>query len=251
MVHPGGQPISTALSSVMIYLSRDDIPYEKLRDEVRTTFPTLDSIQQGPLLASCHYLRACLDEAMRLVPPTPGPLWREVCAGGATIDGQHIPEGYEVAVDLYALHHNPSYFTDPDGFDPDRFMAKSTAEPTLKKPKFDYFPTSRANTIFPTSPSAILPNSFQGMYFPSTSGEKDHPAFAPFLLGPRSCVGKSLAYLEMSLTLARLIWSMDFRAADPHETGAAAIDFGSLYRSVKSKPLLQFRGRQDHGDRKS
>ena len=174
---------------------------------------------------------------MRLAPPTPGPLWREACSGGVTIEGQHIPEGYEVGVDIYAIHRNPAYFPDPDCFNPDRFMPKSMAEPTLKKPKFDYFPTSRANTIFPTSPSAMSPNSFQGMYFPSTSEGRENPAFAPFLLGSTGCVGKSFAYLEMSLALARLMWSMDFRAADSQ--------MGSISKIGHSGTMMQFRRRQD------
>ena len=221
----------------MFYLSRNNIAYEKLRDEVHSTFPSLDYIRQGPLLTSCQYLRACLDEAMRLAPPLSGPLWREVCARGATIDGQHVPEGYEVAIDLYSLHHNPSYFPNPDVFDPDRFMPKAAAKPTLRKPKFDYFPSSRANTKFPNSPSAISPNSFQGMYFPSSSSAKENPAFASFLPGSGSCLGKPLAYLEMSVTLARLIWCFDFRAADSSQTCET--------KGLHLETMIQFRRRED------
>ena len=188
---------------------------------------------------------------MRISPPNPDPLWREVGVGGATIDGQHVPEGFEVAVDLYALHHNPDYVTNPEVFDPDRFLAETTTtttEPSLKKPKFDYFPTSRANTIFPNAPSALSPNSFQGMYFPSSSGGggRENPAFAPFLLGGRSCAGKSLAYVEMNLILARLMWCMDFRAADDDEKGTLdEIRTGDVLGGSRSGVRLQFRSRED------
>ena len=231
----------------MAYLSRDKSCYEILSSEILTTFPDLESIRQGPLLASCHYLRACLDETMRFAPPTPGPLWREVGVGGAIIDGQHVPAGYEVAVDLYALHRNPYYFTNPDNFNPDRFLTKTVSEPTLKRPKFDYFPTSRANTIFPNAPSAVSPNSFQGMYFPSSSsgGGRENPAFAPFLLGPRGCVGKSLAYVQMSLVLARLMWCLDFRAADPGNKGVLdEFPGGREFGGIKEGVRLQFRRRE-------
>ena len=249
--YTGSEAISSALCSTMVYLSQNKTSYSRLSDEIRTTFPNQESIRQGSLLTSCHYLRACLNEAMRLTPPTHGPLWRETGPGGAIIDGLHVPQGYEVAVDLYALHRNPKYFEKPHIFDPDRFISKPTAEPTLKspKPKFDYFPTSRANTKFPNSPAALSPNSFQGMNFPAESSARDNPAFAPFLLGPRSCVGRSLAYLEMSLTLARVMWCMDFRAVEPLGKGSVeGIEDGSFFDGFgtrKDDVRLQFRRRED------
>ena len=220
-------------------------------NDIRSTFPTFASIHQGPALASCEFLRACLDETLRLSPSSFEPVWREVCPGGTTIDGHYVSEGSEVAVSLYALHRNPKYFANPDTFDPDRFMPESVAaEPTLKKPKFDYFPASRANTKFPISPSALSPNSFQGMYFPASSGSKENPAFAPFLVGSSSCVGKSLAYLIMSLTLAKLMWCMDFRAVESTgqwTEGSFRHMIGSLFGGRRRNVMLQFR-RREHAE---
>ena len=212
---------------------------DRLTEEIRTTFPTLDSIRQGSLLTSCVYLRSCIDEALRLSPPDLEPPWREVSPGGATVNGENIPEGYEVAVCLYAIHRNPEYFPNPLVFDPDRFAPRISpkTEPTLNKPKFDYFPSSRANTKFPNSPLALSPNSFQGMYFPSAStGVRENPAFAPFLLGPTGCVGKPLADLEISLTLAMLVWCMDFRLAEGEHISSC---------NGNKSCMLQFRKRDD------
>lgn len=36
----------------------------------------------------------------------------------------------------------------------------------------------------------------------------------PFLVGPRNCIGRNLAYLEMRLILARLLWNFDVEAVD-------------------------------------
>ncbi len=38
-------------------------------------------------------------------------------------------------------------------------------------------------------------------------------AFAPFSTGPRSCAGKSMAYLETSLFIAKALWYFDFKPA--------------------------------------
>ena len=212
----GSLTVSTVLTTLFHHLAQNSSVYYRLTEEVRTSFSSLDSIRQGSLLSSCVYLRSCIDEAMRLNPPEPGIPWREISPGGATIAGEHIPKGIEVAVCPYAIHHNPEYFPNPHIFDPDRFMPKQSPkiEPTLNKPKFDFFPTSRANTKFPNSPSALSPNSFQGMYFPSSTSITENPAFTPFLLGPTGCPGKSLAYLEISLTMAMVVWCFNLRITD-------------------------------------
>ncbi|KAJ4291290.1 hypothetical protein N0V88_006293 [Collariella sp. IMI 366227] len=43
----------------------------------------------------------------------------------------------------------------------------------------------------------------------------DHKeAFQPFHLGPRNCLGKNLAYIEMRLVLTRVLWNFDLRIAE-------------------------------------
>ncbi|CAJ0550030.1 Ff.00g099600.m01.CDS01 [Fusarium sp. VM40] len=50
----------------------------------------------------------------------------------------------------------------------------------------------------------------------------DDPAFKgdnldavqPFITGPYSCIGKSLAYMEVSLVLARMLWNFDWQAGE-------------------------------------
>ncbi|KAL2141528.1 hypothetical protein VTI28DRAFT_2228 [Corynascus sepedonium] len=39
-------------------------------------------------------------------------------------------------------------------------------------------------------------------------------AFQPFHLGPRNCLGKNLAYIEMRLILTRVLWNFDLRIAE-------------------------------------
>lgn len=38
--------------------------------------------------------------------------------------------------------------------------------------------------------------------------------FQPFNIGPRNCIGKNLAYIEMRIILARVLWNFDLRLAD-------------------------------------
>lgn len=45
----------------------------------------------------------------------------------------------------------------------------------------------------------------------SVAGARE--AFCPFSVGPRGCVGKGMAYLELSVALARVVWLFDLRLA--------------------------------------
>lgn len=38
--------------------------------------------------------------------------------------------------------------------------------------------------------------------------------FQPFITGAYSCIGKSLAYMEMSLALAMMVWNFDWELAN-------------------------------------
>lgn len=65
----GGDTTATALSALFFYLSRNTESYSKLANEIRTTFSNHSEIQGGPKLASCRYLRASIEEALRMSPP--------------------------------------------------------------------------------------------------------------------------------------------------------------------------------------
>ncbi|KAK1996652.1 cytochrome P450 [Colletotrichum falcatum] len=48
---------------------------------------------------------------------------------------------------------------------------------------------------------------------PAFAGD-DREAFQPFHIGPRNCIGRNLAYVEMRLILARVLWNFDIKIAD-------------------------------------
>lgn len=113
--------MAAGLSATIFYVLRHNEVYDRLRDEIRNTFPSRQSIQPGVLLEKCTYLRACVEESLRMTPPGPGIFWRQ-SNRVVQIDGVEIPAGTEFGVCIYALHHNPAVFPDPDLFQPDRFL---------------------------------------------------------------------------------------------------------------------------------
>ncbi|KAI1391783.1 cytochrome P450 [Hypoxylon trugodes] len=169
----GGDTTATAMAGAFFYLSRNLDCYEKLAAEVRSTFASADEIRSGRQLASCRYLRACIDEALRMSSPVSATPWREKDpkdeqSQPLVIDGQTIPQGTLVGVNIYSLHHNEEYFPNPFKYQPGRWLVE------------------------------------------------DHnakAAFNPFSTGPRVCAGKSLAYTELSLVLAKTLWYFDFEPA--------------------------------------
>lgn len=72
-------------------------------------------------------------------------------------------------------------------------------------------PTHRSKHNF-GNPDGFVPERFL-----SPSSTDDLSAFQPFQLGRHSCIGQSLAYAEMRLILARLMFAFDFQLADPKD----------------------------------
>ncbi|KAI0197896.1 cytochrome P450 [Astrocystis sublimbata] len=180
----GGETTSTALSAAFFYLAHNRRCYEKLAREVRAAFNSEDEIKGGPALFGCSYLRACLDEAMRMSPPAPSPLWREFLpeqvddpAEPWVVDGHVIPPGVQVGVSAYAIHHDEAVFPDSFAFKPERWDDEERKQ--------------------------VM-----------------NAAFQAFSSGPRGCAGKAMAYLQASLVLAKTFWRFDFEpaSADVAET---------------------------------
>ncbi|KAK7923587.1 hypothetical protein PG985_007658 [Apiospora marii] len=191
----GGSTTAAAMSAAFFYLSRSPAAYTALATEIRSTFKSGREICAGAQLNGCTYLRACIDETMRMSPPTTSTSWRQLNPKDTStrpwiVDGHVVPPGTQVGVHLYSLFHNEDYFPDSYEWKPERWLNPPTSDPTLGTR------TGKAG-----NPAAM------------------RKAFHPFLAGERSCLGKSMAYLEASLTLARTIWYFDFEVA-PGAAGA-------------------------------
>jgi cytochrome P450 len=117
----GSDTTSTIMSGFWFYLTRHPRVYDKLVEEIRTTFKSADDIKTGPALISCKYLHACVDESLRLSPAETSELAREVLPGGLDIAGHHIPEGTHVGVAIWTFMHNQEFCGDPWVYRPERW----------------------------------------------------------------------------------------------------------------------------------
>ncbi|KAL5371590.1 hypothetical protein DPSP01_014148 [Paraphaeosphaeria sporulosa] len=116
-----------------------------------------------------EYTIAVLQEALRFYPPVPTGFPRVAPRGGGTVSGHYMPEGTVVYVSQHATNHSPRNFVEPDAYVPERWLKDA-------------------------------PEKFK---------DDNHAAMSPFSFGPRNCLGKNLAYAEMRVILAKMVWHFD------------------------------------------
>lgn len=209
----GSDTISITIAACFYYLSRNPDCLQRLQDEIRQHFDDVNKITSGATLSDCRYLRAVIDETMRIAPPAGVPLPREIIGDGAIINGQRIPAGTILGTAIYALHHSPEYFTDPESFNPERWMPE---------------------------------------YTPAEERSRASYAFAPFSIGTRACIGKKMAYNELSIALARVLFLYDVRLEPGDTTGQrddGLYDLKDVFIAERWGPRIQFRRHKvlEHG----
>ncbi|KAI0419749.1 benzoate 4-monooxygenase cytochrome P450 [Xylaria grammica] len=217
---------SISLSGIIFYLTSDAARCERLTKEIRSTFSSVDEIVYGPKLSACTYLRACIDEGMRLTPSGPSELPREVLPGGLQIKGEFYDAGTIVGTVPWANSRNVEvYGADATVFRPERWLPLDPQE----------------------EPEGATPEALR----------RARAGFHPFLSGPGNCIGQNLAMAQMLITVARMLHRLDIRRA-PGSTfggGEAALGWGrddpaqfqvtDAYISLRRGPEVQFRKRRD------
>jgi cytochrome P450 len=117
----GTHTTSIAIAAIVFYLARNEEPLKQVTAEIRNAFPSIEDMNYRQL-AALPYLRACINESLRLCPPTAGHLQREVWSGSTEVDGMRYPEGTNLGVSAYALQRNPFIWPSPDEFLPERWL---------------------------------------------------------------------------------------------------------------------------------
>ena len=220
LIRAGSDTTSVSLCGLFFYLTHYPLVYSKVICEIRSTFQSVEEIVEGSSLASCIYLRACIDEAMRLSPAARSELSRTVLSGGLVVDGDYIPEGAMVGTAAWADGRNEENFGDPHTYRPERWIVNEESGNTAED-------VARVRACF-----------------------------HPFSAGPGNCVGRNLAWLEMLLVVSRTLYRMDVRLAPGSSLGEGAPELGwgrrdknqyqllDAFVAIRQRPMLQFRRRQ-------
>ncbi|PMD34723.1 cytochrome P450 [Hyaloscypha variabilis F] len=170
----GSETTASLLSGVTYWLLKTPRALEKVTEEVRTMFEREEDIDFKEASAKLPYMLACLDEALRIFPSIPLSLSRQTLPGTATpIAGMMIPENTKVGVHQLSAFHSERNFHRAKEFIPERWLPETTNDPSS----------------------------------PFYNDKRE--VHKPFSFGPRDCIGRNLAYHEMRLIMARLLWNFD------------------------------------------
>ncbi|CAL8574905.1 hypothetical protein XPA_000851 [Xanthoria parietina] len=173
LILAGSETTATMLSGLTYHLLRNPTVLHRVQSEVRAAFQNQDEITLRSVSKTglLPYMEAVIQESFRMYPPVPAILPRITGSGGAIIDGNFVPKNVSVGVHQWSTYRSSANFACPDTFDPERW---------LPDPPAKYRGDVKA-------------------------------ALQPFHLGPRGCVGKSLAYHEIRSILARVLWNFDLQ----------------------------------------
>jgi cytochrome P450 len=235
LIAAGADTTSTTLAAALFYLTLPSSSrvLSKLQTELRESFASSADIK-SPSITSHTYLRAVIDEVLRLAPPVPTHLPRQVIPNqGLNIDGMTIPRGAIVGVPAYALHHNEQYFPESWAFRPERWIPSNPTTP-------DRDVADSAEPVGESGLSLRDPAQVQAA----------REAFAPFSLGSRGCVGRSLAYLELCICLGRLLYTFDIRRAEHsddiavrrgHDVRLDEYQLKDRFLADRNGPMIEFK----------
>ena len=124
----GSDTSGTALINTLIFIVQNPECMARVRKEVDAAVPTDAVVVQNEQVEGLPYLRACIDESLRLRPPNSYGLPRTVPHGGATIQGHYFKEGTTVSVSTLNVHHSERYFHEAKKFKPQRWLDRDTEE---------------------------------------------------------------------------------------------------------------------------
>ena len=136
----------------------------------------------------------------RIIAFRAGGLNRLTPPAGGIVSGHRLPGNIHVNVQPLSIHLSPIFFHDPKSFTPERWLSAATTDITSP------YHNDRRNAVL------------------------------PFSTGPRSCPAKALAWAEMRLFLARLVWKFDVEEVDSVK-GQLRWEEQKVFIAVERKPF--------------
>lgn len=163
----GVDTTSSVVIGVLFCLAKNQDKQEKLREELLRVLPQKDEPLTVENTRNLPYLRAVIKEAIRFYPPASGVIRRT--KDDLVLSGYRVPKGSDILMGLMVLNTFEENFVRAKEFIPERW---------LKNTNDDHCPNAKDGNPF---------------------------AYIPFGFGPRMCVGKRLAELEIEVLVAKII----------------------------------------------
>lgn len=150
-------------------MAKNPARQEKLRKEILLILPTKDTPLNAEKMKHLPYLRACMKEAHRMLPVVGGTV--RATTQDFVIQGYQVPKGTWVAMAGALFMEDDNYFTKAKEFIPERWLKDDS-------------------------------HKIEGC----KHAKDTHPfVYLPFGFGPRMCVGKRFAELEIATFIIRFV----------------------------------------------
>ncbi|KAK8227138.1 putative cytochrome P450 monooxygenase [Phyllosticta capitalensis] len=122
MLNAGSVTTALALTNVLFQLLKNPHVLHKLREELDEALDSEEVYAPYSKIKNLPYLKAVLDESLRLFPPTPHGMPRETPAEGCRVLDDWIPGGTTVSMSALVAHRDESVWHDADKFIPERWL---------------------------------------------------------------------------------------------------------------------------------
>ncbi|OZJ04077.1 hypothetical protein BZG36_03385 [Bifiguratus adelaidae] len=134
----GHDTTSTALTFALYHLAVNPDIQQRAREECIRVLGDApeDIIPTADQLKELTYLNQVIQETLRLNPPATG-ISQRLVAEDTDLGECFIPKGAVASLDIWALHHNPKVWDDPEKWNPDRFAPGGEYE---NKDSFSWLP---------------------------------------------------------------------------------------------------------------
>ena len=199
-----------------------------------------------PLLPSS--LNATIQETLRIHSTSSLGLPRLVPAGGVTILDQYFPPGTVLSVPSYTMHHSdriwnpnsdPSF--SPEVFNPERWLPSSQLLPPLHRPSNqDSHHRGRLD-------DNDNDNENDGVGIGSGLTPLQKQSYIPFSTGPRACVGRNVADMELKMICATVGLGFDFVLTPEQKLRGLETREGFLRKPVRCEVGMRRRVRGKGG----
>lgn len=149
-------------------------------------------------LNEMKYLERVIKESLRLYPAVPKV--GRILSEDVQLDEYKIPKGCMVGVDIYNLHRDERFFTDPEKFDPDRFLPENT----VGRHPFAYMPFSAGSRncigqkFAMYEEKSVLSSIFRNYRLKSVDIREDIKVVSEIILRPLSGINVTIEKRERS-----------------------------------------------------
>lgn len=123
----GHDTTAMAISFSLMLIADHEEVQERIYEELSQIFGGTDRSPNMTDLSEMKYLEAVIKESLRMYPSVPfiaRRLTEDIMLGELW-----VPKDSEVAVHIYDLHHREALFSDPEVFEPERFLGNQPRHP--------------------------------------------------------------------------------------------------------------------------